>query len=314
MGSKTTPWTAADIPDLNGRTAIVTGANAGLGLETARRLAEHGARVVFACRNAEKAAAAAESIRETLPGAELPFVELDLASLESVRKAAVRVHDEFERIDLLVNNAGMLSRTRTFTVDGFETTFATNHLGPFAFTGLILDLLRAAPAGRVVTVTGALPAKKGLWLDLDDLGFERRKYKPFRAYPQSKQANAIFGLELQRRLNGTDTELISVIAHPGAAESDFAQNLGPAVRFLSKPSLRWIFRFAMQTVEMGALPTLRAATDPTVRGGDFFGPTGNTKGYPVHNETSVETRDPERAARLWAESERLTGVTYRFED
>ncbi|MEC3913620.1 oxidoreductase [Nocardia sp. CDC160] len=314
MGSKTAPWTAADIPDLQGRTAIVTGASAGLGLETARRLAERGARVVLACRSAEKAAAAAEDIRQTAPGAELPFVELDLASLESVRKAAAEVRGEFERVDLLVNNAGMLSRERTFTVDGFETTFATNHLGPFAFTGLIFDLLRAAPEGRVVTVASGMPAQKGLWLDLDDLGFERRKYKPLRAYSQSKQANAIFGLELQRRLNGTDSALISVLAHPGAAESDFAQNLGPAVQFLSRPSLRWIFRFAMQTVEMGALPTLRAATDPTVRGGDFFGPSGNTKGYPVLNEASEQTRDPELAARLWAESERLTGVTYRFED
>ncbi|APA95403.1 oxidoreductase [Nocardia seriolae] len=311
MGS-TTPWTAADIPDLNGRTAIVTGASGGLGLETARQLAVHGARVVLACRNAEKAAAAAESIRESAPGAELPFVELDVAALASVRKAAQRIHDEFERVDLLVNNAGTLSRERTVTVDGFETTFGTNHLGPFAFTGLVLDLLRAAPHGRVVTVTSGVPAQKGTWLDIDDLAFEKRKYKGYPAYAQSKQANAVFALELQRQLNGTGSELISVLAHPGAAESDFAQNFGPAVAFLARPQLKWVFRVIMQTVEMGALPTLRAATDPGVRGGDFYGPTGTTKGYPVPNETSAETRDPELAARLWTESERLTGVTYRF--
>ncbi|WP_040803147.1 oxidoreductase [Nocardia concava] len=314
MGSKTSPWTAADIPDLNGRTAIVTGASAGLGLETARRLAEHGARVVMACRSGERAAAAAEEIRAGVPGAELPFVELDLASMESVRKAAVRVHDEFESIDLLVNNAGTFSRTRGVTADGFENVFGTNHLGPFAFTGLVLDLLRAAPRGRVVAVTTGFASKKEVELELDDLFFERRPYKGFGAYGQSKLANALFALELQRRLNGTGTELISVVAHPGAAESDFAQNLGPAVAFLSRPSLRWMFRMFMQTVEMGALPMLRAGTDPGVRGGDFFGPSGFSKGYPVLNEFSEQARDPELAGKLWVESERLTGVTYRFDD
>ncbi|GAB2528522.1 oxidoreductase [Nocardia heshunensis] len=312
MGSTSTPWTAADIPNLNGHTAIVTGASGGLGLETARRLAEHGARVVMACRNVERAAAAAESIRETVPGAELPFVELDVGSLESVRKAAGRIRDDFERIDLLINNAGTLSRERGVTVDGFETTFGTNHLGPFAFTGLVLDLLQAAPHGRVVTVVSGVPAQKGTWLELDDLTFERRKYKGYPAYAQSKQANAMFALELQRRLNGTGSELISVLVHPGAAESDFAQNFGPVVTFLSRPPLNRVFRIIMQTVEMGALPTLRAATDPGVRGGDFYGPTGTTKGYPVPNDTSEQTRDPEVAAALWDESERLTGVTYRF--
>ncbi|MEU6583030.1 oxidoreductase [Nocardia sp. NPDC046763] len=312
MGSSTMPWTADDIPDLNGRTAIVTGASAGLGLETARRLAERGARVVLACRNAERAAAAAEVIRESAPDAELPFVELDLASQESVAKAAVRVHDEFERIDLLVNNAGTLNRERSVTADGFESTFATNHLGPFAFTGLVLDLLQAAPLGRVVTVTSGLSARTSF--ELDDLFYERRKYKGLSVYAQSKLANALFAFELQRRLNGTGSRLISVVAHPGAAESDFAQNLGPAVAFLSQPQVRWMFRIFMQTVEMGALPTLRAATDLGVRGGEFFGPSGASKGYPVENKIGEQAGDPELAAELWAESERLTGVAYRFDD
>ncbi|MFE3256828.1 oxidoreductase [Nocardia sp. NPDC059229] len=311
--NKKAPWTAADIPNLQGRTAIVTGASAGLGLETALRLAEHGARVVLACRNADKAAAAAETIRRTAPDADLPFVELDLTSLKSVHRAAARLHDDFGQIDLLVNNAGTLSRERTVTEDGFETTFGTNHLGPFAFTGLLLDLLHSAPQARVVTVTSGVPAQKGTWLDLDDLTYERRTYKAYPAYAQSKQANASFAFELQRQLNGTGSRLISVLAHPGAAESDFAQNFGPAVAFLSRPSLRWVFRIVMQTVEMGALPSLRAATDPGVRGGDFYGPTGSTKGYPVPNAAGERTRDPELAAQLWAESERLTGVTYRFD-
>ncbi|MFD7848070.1 oxidoreductase [Nocardia sp. NPDC059764] len=312
MGTKNMRWTAADIPDLHGRTAIVTGSSGGLGLETALRLAEHGARVVMACRNAEKAGAAADLIRARVPDAELPFVELDLASLDSVGKAAARLHDEVERVDLLVNNAGMLGRARSLTVDGFETTFATNHLGPFAFTGLVLDLLLAAPAGRVVAVTTGFASKKDAPIDLDDLFFERRPYKGFQAYAQSKLANVLTAFELQRRLNGTDTELMSIAAHPGAAESDFAQNLGPVLTFLSRPSLRWVFRVGMQTVEMGALPMLRAATDPAVQPGDLFGPAGFTKGYPVLNAPSEQALDPDLAARVWAESERLTGVTYRF--
>ncbi|MEU1207108.1 oxidoreductase [Nocardia sp. NPDC005825] len=310
MGTKNTRWTAADIPDLHGRTAIVTGASAGLGLETALRLAEHGARVVLACRNAEKAGAAADLIRAQAPDAELSFVEIDLASLESVGKAAVRLHDEVDRIDLLVNNAGMLSRTRSLTEDGFETTFATNHLGAFAFTGQVLDLLRAAPAGRVVAVTTGLASKKEAVIELDDLFFERRRYKGLQAYAQSKLANVLCAFELQRRLNGTEARVMSIAAHPGAAESDFAQNLGPVARVLSRPSLRWAFRFAMQTVEMGALPILRAATDSEAGPGDLFGPTGFTKGYPVLNEPSAQALDPELAARVWEASERLTGVTY----
>nr|WP_246023186.1 oxidoreductase [Nocardia yunnanensis] len=311
MGIKTEPWTAADIPDLNGRTAIVTGANTGLGLETARQLAAHGARVVLACRDTGKGEAAALDIRRGAPGAEVSVLELDLLSLDSVRKAAAQVHDEFERIDLLVNNAGALNRKRTLTA-GVETTLAANHLGPFAFTGLLLDLLRAAPDGRVVTVSNGTIMQKAETLALDDLNFERRRYKGFAAYKQSKMANALFAFELQRRLNGTDTALMSVLVHPGAAESDFARNLGPAVAFLARPSLRWMFRFFMQTVEMGALPSLRAATDPGVRGGEFLGPSGSFKGFPVRNEAGRQANDPEVAAALWAESERLSGVTYQF--
>ncbi|MFE3187780.1 oxidoreductase [Nocardia sp. NPDC059240] len=314
MGKKTVPWTADDIPDLHGRTAIVTGANAGLGFETARQLAAHGARVVLGCRNSTKAEAAVSAIRASVAGAELSFVELDLASQESVRKAATRLHDEFEQVDLLVNNAGALNRRRAVTEDGIETTFATNHLGPFTFTGQILDLLLAAPAARVVTVTSGSAKQHRNTLDLDDLFFERHKYRGLAAYEQSKLANALFAFELQRRLNGTATGLVSVAAHPGAAESDFAQNLGPAVAFLSRPPIRRVFRIFMQTVEMGALPSLRAATDPGVRGGELFGPSGVSKGHPVINKVGTQASDPALAAALWAESERLTGVTFRFDE
>lgn len=312
MGSKTTPWTAADIPDLKGRTAVVTGASAGLGAETALRLAQHGAKVVLACRNVDKAAGVAELIRWTVPEADLPIVRLDLAELASVRAAAAQLRDQYERIDLLVNNAGTLNMQRSVTVDGFETTFATNHLGPFAFTGLLLDRLLAAESARVVTVSSASSGHKSTELDMDDLDYERRKYKAMRVYGQSKLANLLFTFELQRQLNGTGAGLVALAAHPGAADSDFAQNLGPVVRTLKKPAIGWMTGWVLQSTEMGALPTLRAATDPTVRGGEFFGPAGRFRGFPELNEATAAAQDPELAAKLWVESEQLTGVSYNF--
>ncbi|MEV6772821.1 oxidoreductase [Nocardia sp. NPDC051030] len=313
MSEKTTPWTAADIPDLKGRTAVVTGATAGLGLETARMLAERGARVLLACRNVEKAAGVVELIHQTAPEAQLPIVELDLSSQESVRDAAARIRDEYDSIDLLVNNAGTMSHQRTETADGFESTLATNYLGPFAFTGLLLDLLLAAPAGRIVTVSSGTSANKSSALDVDDLFYQRRKYQQFAVYGQSKLANLLFTFELQRQLNGMDTNLVALAAHPGAARTDFNKLLPPMLMPLTSPKVDWIFKPLLQTAEMGALPTLRAAVDPTARGGEFFGPSGRLKGYPVLNEACAAAHDPELAARLWLESERLTGVVYSFD-
>ncbi|UFS95097.1 oxidoreductase [Nocardia huaxiensis] len=312
MGKTTTPWTAADIPDLSGRTAVVTGASAGLGLQTARMLAERGAQVVFACRDTEKATGAVGLIRQTALDAELPVLELDLTSLESVRTAADRLHDLVGGVDLLINNAGTLNLERTLTGDGFENTFATNHLGPFAFTGLVLDLLLAAPGARIVTVSSGMAESKRSPLDLDDLAFEQRPYKATVAYAQSKLANLMFSLELQRRLNGTDIELSAVAAHPGISITEFPRNLPLAVRILAHPALRWLFTPIQQTAAMGALSTLRAAVDPTVRGGEFFGPTGKFKGYPVPLEPVAQAMDPETSAALWAASEKLTGVTFDF--
>ncbi|MGW0251917.1 oxidoreductase [Nocardia goodfellowii] len=310
--SRTTPWTVSDIPDLRGRTAVVTGANAGLGLATARMLAEHGARVVLACRDIEKATAAAQLIHRSAPAAELPIVALDLAAQKSVRTAAAKVRAECDHIDLLINNAGSLIRQRTRTEDRFETTFATNHLGPFAFTGLLLDLLLAAPAGRVVTVSSG--AARFAFLDLDDLLYQRRKYRPLRAYGASKLANLLFTFELQRRLNGTDATLRSLAAQPGMARTDFGYNMGAVLRFLNQPRNRWMTDWMMQSPDMGALSTLRAAVDPTARGGDFYGPpTGRLRGYPTHNQPPSTAADPDLAAALWATSQQLTGVTYTFD-
>ncbi|MEU6583028.1 oxidoreductase [Nocardia sp. NPDC046763] len=309
----TTPWTTADIPDLRGRTAVVTGASAGLGLETARRLAERGAEVILACRSTERAAAAAAAIRQAVPGAQLPILRLDLASQRSVREAADRLHARYEHLDLLINNAGTLARTRSRTDDGFETVFATNHLGPFAFTGLILSLLMAAPNGRVVTVSSGTSGYRTTKLDLDDLHYERRAYRAFRVYGQSKLANLLFAFELQRRLNDIDTRLVAVAAYPGVAHTDFSRNLSPALRrVLTAPLLDKLLRPIVQSAEMGALPTLRAATDPAVRGGEYFGPARRVTGYPVLCEAGEQAHDLTLAAELWAASERLTGVVFDF--
>lgn len=308
---RTTPWTADDIPDLPGCTAVVTGATAGLGLATARMLAERGARVILACRNIEKAIKAAQLIRRSAPAADLPIVPLDLASQQSVRTAAARVRTECDRVDLLINNAGTLIRHRTRTEDGFETTFATNHLGPFAFTGLLLDLLRAAPAGRVVTVSSGSATFKTA-LDLEDLSYQHREYRPLRVYGASKLANLLFTFELQRRLNGTAVR--SLAAQPGLARTDFGYNMGAVLRFLNQPRNRWLTDWMMQSPDMGALPTLRAAVDPTACGGDFYGPpNGRLRGYPTHNQPTATADDPHLAAALWARSQELTGVTYTFD-
>ncbi|MFB8009340.1 oxidoreductase [Nocardia sp. NPDC056000] len=307
------PWTAADIPDLTGSTAVVTGASAGLGAETARQLAARGARVVLACRSVDKGECVAASIRQRSPDAELSVVQVDLASLASVRGAAAWVRERFDRVDLLVNNAGTLFRDGPHkTVDGFEPTFATNHLGHFAFTGLLLDLLTAAPAGRVVAVSSRAAGYRRTVLDLGDLTYERRAYKPMFVYGQSKLANLLFAFELQRRLADAGASLIALAAYPGVADSDFNKNLGGTARFLARPEMRWFSQLLTQTTAMGALPTLRACTDPSMNGGDYIGPNGRTKGHPVRREPAPRALDRQLATDLWAESERLTGVVYPF--
>ncbi|MFF2551280.1 oxidoreductase [Nocardia sp. NPDC058058] len=307
------PWTAADMPDLSDRTAVVTGASAGLGAETARQLAARGARVALACRSVDKGEQVAASIRQHHPDAELPVVRMDLASLASVRTAAVELRERFDRIDLLVNNAGTLFRTGPQrTVDGFESTFATNHLGHFALTGLLLDRLLAAPAGRVVAVTSRAAGYRRTTLELDDLTYERRAYHPMYVYGQSKLANLLFTFEFQRRLTDAGASLIALAAYPGVADSDFNKNLGGTARFLARPEMRWFSGLLTQTTAMGALPTLRAGTDPALTGGDYIGPTGRAKGYPVRREPVPRARDRKLAAELWSESERLTGVAYHL--
>src|SRR3954468_4527040 len=300
-----TKWTTADIPDQTGRTAIITGANTGLGYETAAALAAKGAHVVLAVRNLDKGKDAATRIAAGAPGATVTLQELDLTSLESIRAAADQLRSRHDTIDLLINNAGVMFTPRSTTKDGFELQFGTNHLGHFAFTGLLLDHIVAAPGSRVVTVSsvGHRFARNGI--RFDDLQWEK-DYSRVGAYGQAKLANLMFTYELQRRLRGTGT--IAAAAHPGGSRTELTRNLPPllgAVTKLAEP--------LFQPAEMGALPQLRAATDPGVIGGQYFGPDGfgEQRGYPVVVASTRVSHDIAAQQRLWTVSEQLTGVTFR---
>ena len=299
-----TKWTAADIPDQTGRTAVITGANTGLGYETAAALAGRGARVVLAVRNLEKGKQAVARITAATPGAEVELQELDLTSLESVRAAAARLRSGHDRIDLLINNAGVMYTPRSTTKDGFELQFGTNHLGHFAFTGLLLDRL-VPVASRVVTVS-SIGHRIRAAIHFDDLQWERR-YSRVGAYGQSKLANLLFTYELQRRLAPHGTT-IAVAAHPGGSNTELMRNLPRPIAAASSVLVEPL----MQGADLGALPTLRAATDPGVLGGQYFGPDGfqEIRGYPKVVASSAQSHDVELQRRLWAVSEVLTGVVY----
>ena len=300
-----TKWTSADIPDQTGRTAVITGANTGLGYETARALAWHGARVILAVRNLDKGKAAADLIARRAPGAEVAVQELDLSSLDSIRTAAEELRAKHDHIDLLINNAGVMMTPKATTKDGFELQFGTNHLGHFALTGLLIDRLLDTPGSRVVTVSSMghrLFARSGI--RFDDLQWERG-YSRTGAYGQAKLANLMFTYELQRRLAGTHT--IAAAAHPGGSRSELARNLPPVMRGAFK-----LLEPMFQDAEMGALPSLRAATDPGVIGGQYYGPDGigEQRGHPKIVASSAVSHDVDAQRRLWAVSEQLTGVVY----
>ncbi|GLB81417.1 SDR family NAD(P)-dependent oxidoreductase [Mycobacterium kiyosense] len=293
-------WTAADIPDQTGRTAVVTGANTGVGYQTAAALAAKGAHVVLAVRNLEKGRAAADLIARAHPGAIVAIQVLDLASLDSIRTAADELKSKHDSIDLLINNAGVMTRTKSTTKDGFELQFGTNHLGHFALTGLLVERVLRAPGSRIVTVSSPGHRFPRSDIRFNDLQWER-DYKPLDAYGQSKLANLMFTYELQRRLQGTNT--IAVAAHPGGSKTEIVRNSPPLVRFMGP---------LFQSAEMGALPTLRAATDPSVLGGQYYGPGGfaEQRGYPKVVASSATSHDVAAQRRLWAISEELTGVVF----
>lgn len=303
-------WTTDDIPDLQGRTAIVTGANSGLGLETTRALAAKGAYVIMACRNLTRGQAAQAEVAASVPGAALELVQLDLASLASVREFAASFQQKHEHLDLLFNNAGIMAIPRSETLDGFETQFGTNHLGHFALTGLLLPALLATPKSRVVTTTSL--ARTGGRIKFADLQ-RRQSYGRWSAYGQSKRANLLFTFELQARLAAAGASTLSVAAHPGGSNT----NLQSTSATVSNARFERFFYATLwsllsQSALMGALPQLYAGTAPDISGGELVGPggPGGMRGYPKIDRKASREYDRPTAARLWEVSVELTGVDY----
>ncbi|MFI0961983.1 oxidoreductase [Streptomyces sp. NPDC021080] len=301
-------WRATDIPRQRGRVAVVTGANSGLGLVTARELARHGARVVLACRSEDRGRAAADRIAAEVPGAEVEFGRLDLGDLASVREFADRF--PYDRLDLLVNNAGVMALPFATTADGFETQFGVNHLGHFALTGLLFPLIATTSGARIVTVSSMMHALADI--DLDDLGSEKGAYRKWVAYGRSKSANLLFTHELARRLSATGSDVVAAAAHPGYASTNL-QTAGPRLegRRGAERLMEIGNRVLGQSAEAGALPTLYAATAPGVRPDTFVGPSfAMWRGSPSTSWRAGRTRDDTRAELLWSASERLTGVVF----
>jgi NAD(P)-dependent dehydrogenase (short-subunit alcohol dehydrogenase family) len=306
------PWTADDLPDLSGKTIIVTGANSGIGYEAALQFARKHANVALACRGMEKARAAADRITLASPGAKVEVMELDLSSLASIRNFADAFHKSHRELHVLCNNAGVMAIPYRTTADGFEMQFGTNHLGHFALTGLLLGRLLATEGARVVNVSSS--GHRMGSIRFGDLQW-KSGYSKWRAYCQSKLANLLFTFELQRKLDHAGAKLISVACHPGYSATNL-QAAGPHMQGSSMMESLWgaMNGIFAQSAAMGALPTEYAAAAPDVHGGDYIGPDGIGEmwGHPTKVGCSASAKDTVVAAKLWDESEKLTGVNYSF--
>ena len=300
-------WTAKDMPDQTGRVVVITGANSGVGYESTVALAQKGARVVMASRSMDKLEQARQDLLQRVPKAQVDVMKLDLGSLESVRNFAQAFNAQYDRLDILMNNAGIMLPPYGKTVDGFELQFGTNHLGHFALTGLVLPKLLATPRSRIATTSsGAYLMGQMHW---DDLQFERG-YRPNQAYAQSKLANVLFMRELQRKLEAVNADTISVGSQPGYARTNL-QNNQPQT--MGERMMYSVLRVTMsQSADLGALYQLHSATAPDVKGGEFFEPRWALKGRVVRRQLTARGQNEADAARLWAISERLTGVKYDF--
>lgn len=300
-------WTTSAIPDLTGNVIIVTGANSGIGYEAALELARKGGHTILACRSIDKAQTALSQIQAQVPNASVEIMQLDLASQASIRAFAAAFNARYDRLDRLINNAGIMMVPYGTTDDGFERQFGTNHLGHFALTGLLIDRILATPGARVVNISSG--AHRTGSMDFDNLMYEGGKgYTPMQAYGRSKLANLLFTYELQRRFEAIGADARATAAHPGGSNTNLANHMEDRLLFrLARPLLAII----MQSAAMGALPTLRAAADPQAVGGAYFGPGGfsEMRGYPVIVESSAAAHDAAAARRLWSVSEELTGVT-----
>lgn len=311
QNSETSPenmWTTANMPDLTGKVIVVTGANSGIGFEAAKEFARKGASTILACRSMDKAEVALAEIRAEIPNAQAEIMPLDLASQASVHQFAEAFKAKYDRLDLLVNNAGIMMVPYGTTEDGFERQFGTNHLGHFALTGLLFELLLKTPGARVVNVSSAAHHRGNM--DFANLMYgEGEGYSPMGAYGRSKLANLLFTHELQRRFDALGVEAMATAAHPGISQTNLMGHMAD----------RWYYKFVMrlaplmlQSAAMGALPTIRAAVDPNAEGGQYFGPDGPNErgGYPVPVESSEAAHNEADARQLWQVSEQLTRIHY----
>ena len=296
-------WTAENIPNQKGKIVIVTGSSSGIGYEAARVLANKGASVVLAVRNLEKGERAARKILAQNAKADIKVMELDLADLASVARFCENFEKAYSRLDILINNAGVMIPPYSKTADGFELQFGTNHLGHFALTGLLLEMLVKTEGARVVNVSSG--AHKLGNIDFEDTAWERRRYSPWRAYGDSKIANLYFTFELDRRLKRHHPGVIATAAHPGWTATELQRHT-KITEFLNG--------FFAMDISQGALPTLRAATETGLQGAEYFGPDGfmEARGFPVRVEPNALSKDEAIARRLWEESEKLTGVKFNF--
>jgi NAD(P)-dependent dehydrogenase (short-subunit alcohol dehydrogenase family) len=303
-------WTIDNISELKDKTIIVTGGNSGLGYESVKAFAMKGAEVILASRSKENGENSRDEILKEFPGATIKVMILDLGDLESVKGFASEFRKKYNRLDVLMNNAGIMMSPYFRTKDGFEGQMGINHLGHFALTGLLINILKKTPGSRVVNVSSN--AHKRGEMDFNNLLFENgRDYNPIRAYGRSKLANLLFTYELQRRLERDNSNTLAVAAHPGVAMTNLVRYLENKLLLkLFFPMLKWL----SQDQASGALPQIRASVDPNVKGGEYYGPDGRNemKGHPVRVESNAASHDRKDAARLWEESERLTGVEYKL--
>ena len=303
-------WTTENIPDLSGKVVIVTGGNSGIGYEAAKEFARKGAQTILACRSMDKAQAALNTLKAEIPNAPANIMQLDLASLASVRQFAAAFKEQYDRLDILVNNAGIMAVPYGTTEDGFEKQLGTNHLGHYALTGLLLDVLKQTPGARVVSISST--AHRTGNMNFDNLMYENgTDYTAFGAYGRSKLANLLFTSELQKQFQAHGVDATALAAHPGGSNTNLQEDVGDRWYFRM---LMPVLRAVMQSAAMGALPTLRAAVDPSATGGEYYGPSGlmEMRGYPVAVGSSDAAKSAADAQKLWDVSQELTGVSYQF--
>lgn len=299
-------WTTDNIPDLYGKTVLITGANSGIGFETTLALTKKGAHVIMACRSRQKAEEAKEKAITIVPGARISLVTLDLADQGSIRQCAETVMNTHQSLDVLINNAGVMATPYSMTKQGFEIQLGSNYLGHFALTGLLLPLLTSTPGSRVVSLSSS--AANFAKIDFDDIMTERKKYKPYEAYGQAKLANLLFALELARRLEESGSKTISVAVHPGVSPTNLQRTSGFLIEKIVTPLIS-------QPADKAALPSLLAATDPIVKNGTYWGPSGfmNIKGSPGPAPIPKQAKDVTTGNRLWQIGEQMTGVKFNLQ-